>query len=151
MNTKQFFSAFLAAVFAVICFPAEKVSAQGQDGNFSHTPIDMVVNAGTSEERWATSHFGIVGPIGLRPDEQIAITLIASNTNRGYLVGIAPLDGGALLGAEDLVVAEDGTINFTFQGGNTPGIYRVVVAIGAEQYQLRLYVARPEEIPAICP
>jgi hypothetical protein len=148
MNTKQFFSTFLAAVFAVIYFPAEKVSAQAQDWNRYSTPIDMVVNAGTNHERWETSHFGIMEPVGLRPNEQIAITLIVSSTHAGYPVGLAPLDGGAIVGAEGLIVAGDGTIGFTFQGGNVPGLYRVVATIGSEQYQLRLHVAHPQDMPA---
>ena len=151
MNTKQFFfTAFIAAAFAVIYFPAEKLSAQAQDGNPYSTAIDMVINGDTNGGRQRTSHFGIMDPIGLRADEQIAITLNVSSAWANYPVGIAPVDGGEVFAPENLSVASNGTVSFAFKGGNTPGLYRVLVTIGPEQYQLQLYVAKPGDIGPDC-
>ena len=151
MNTKQFFFFFIAAVFAVIYFPAEKVSAQAQDGNRYSTAIDMVINGDTNGGRQRTSHFGIMDPIGLRPDERIAITLNVSSNWANSPVGIAPLDGGEVFAPGDqLYVASDGTIDFSFKGGTTPGLYRILVTIASEQYQLQLYVPKPGDIGPDC-
>jgi hypothetical protein len=152
MNTQKLFSAaFMAAAFAVIYVPVEKVLAQAQDENRLSIPIEMVVNAGTSEERQQTSQYGTMDPVALRPNEQVAITLISSVNLRGSPVGIAPLDGGAIFGAKDLKVAEDGTAGFTFGGGDSPGFYYVLVTIEGEQYQLQFYVLKPKQPDTICP
>jgi hypothetical protein len=150
MNTKQFFSAALAAVFAVIYLPAENVSAQTQDGNVSSTPIDMVVNGGTTEESMQTSQFGIMEPVGLRQDEQLAITLSVSSSKINNPVGIAPLDGGEISPSGPLYVGSNATVSFTFKGGNIPGRYRLVVTIGSEQYRLQFYVVKPQSMAPDC-
>jgi hypothetical protein len=147
MSTKQFFLAFLPAVFAVIYLPAERACAQAQDGNFSKTPIQMVVNAGTNQERWATSQFGVMESVGLRQGEQIAIALVAPAGTKSRPVGLAPLDGGEIGVTQEPEVDGNGTVSFTFTGGNVPGIYRIVVTIGADQYLLQLYVAHPDDLP----
>jgi hypothetical protein len=152
LTRKRLFTATRFAVFALFCLFTERLFAQAQDGNFSSTPVDMVVNAGTNQERWATSSFGVMETVGLRQGEQITITLIAPDTWKTFPVGLAPLDGGEIVAAEYLVVDENGTASFTFTGGNVPGIYRVIVTVGGDQYLLQLYVARPDEVESIpCP
>lgn len=149
MKTKQlFFSAFMAAAFAVIYFPAEKASAQAEDGNHYSTPIEMVVNGETDGEQRRISQNGIMDPIGLRSKDQLAIMLNVPTNWADSFVGLALLDGGALGGAENLQVKGDGTAGFSFMSGDTPGLYRVLLIIGSEQYQLQFYV--PNEMDVIC-
>jgi hypothetical protein len=151
MTTKKIpFTAFLAAVFAVVYLPVERVSAQAQDGNRYSTPIQMVVNAGINGEQLLTSHFGFMAPVGVLAGEQIPITLIVSVAWKSFPVGLAPLDGGEIISQEELVVDENGTVSFAFVGGNRPGTYRVLVTIASEQYELQLYVPKPEDMDAGC-
>ena len=143
--------ALAAAISGTICLTTEKVSAQAEFENRQSTAIGMVGVRGTSnDEIQRTSHSGIMDPIGLRPNQQIAIALNVSSNRANYPVGIAPLDGGEVFASENLHVASDGTVGFTFQGGNTPGLYRVVVTIGSEQYELQLYVVKPDVVESGC-
>ena len=137
----------LGALIVTFCLPTQELGAQAVGENRYSTPIDMVVDGGTSKERWGTSHFGVMEPIGLHQNEQTAITLIVPSSKANYPVGIAPLDGGEILASENHV-ASNGTISFTFVGGGR-GLYRVLVSIGSERYQLRLYVSN-RDINANC-
>lgn len=138
-NTKHLGAVCLIA-FAAICPPAGQLIAQAQSGG-STNPIEMVVDSGTSKERWRTSQFGIVGPVGLRPNEETPITLIVSGGRAGYPVGIAPLDGGEIFTPASLSVNSDSTVDFSFRGGTRPGLYRILVTIASEQYELHFYGA----------
>jgi hypothetical protein len=89
-------------------------------------------------------------PLGLFRNEQIGINLILPSDKKNYPVGIAPLDGGEIFGSANLYVANDGSVHFSFQGGDTPGFYRVLVTIASEQYQLQFYVSRLEP-DTVCP
>lgn len=152
MQIQKIFSLALAtAISGTIYLTTEKVSAQAEFENHQSTPIEIAaIRSGSNQEIHRTSEFGIVEPIGLRPNQQIAITLNASSNRANYPVGIAPLDGGEVFSSENLRVASNGTVGFTFEGGNTPGLYRVVVTIGSEQYELLLYVAKPSDIEGGC-
>jgi hypothetical protein len=151
MNRQRILSvAFAIAIFAITYFPTEKLSAQGEGENLNSPPIEMVVSANTTAERWRTSRSGIMGPVSLAPDKQIAIGLNASRNQAGNPVIIAPLDGGGVVADDPLLVDSDGMIYFSFEGGNSLGLYRVMVTIGAEQYQLRFYVVDSENIIAGC-
>jgi hypothetical protein len=147
MNTRQFFYAGVMAAGFTVIYSTAKVSAQAEDGNHFSTPIEIVVNEGTNGERREISHNGLLGPVGLHRSEQIALTLNVSSNWAEYPVSIVPLDGGVLIDTDNLQVKRDGTVNFTFEGGDTPGLYRVLVAIGGEQYQLQLYVAGSSSVP----
>jgi hypothetical protein len=151
MNTPNTFPrTFIAALIVITCLPCGKLSAQVEYGSGSVTPIQMVVNGGTDTERWETSHFGNLGLIGLRPGGQAPITLVVSGSTVGYPVSIAPLDGGEIAAAANLSVTSDRTVAFDFRGGTTPGLYRVLVTIGSQQYYLQFYVVKqPDSV--ICP
>jgi hypothetical protein len=149
MNWKGLLSAiFIAAVFALVCLPAEKVSAQGKYGNRFSATIQMVITGDTTAFRQRTSHFGIIDPIGVLPRELIGIKLFVPTDMINYPVFIAPLDGGEIFGTESLFVASDSTATFSFKAGNTPGRYRVQVIIASQQYLLQLYV--PHNVPDNC-
>jgi hypothetical protein len=56
MNWKGLLSAiFIAAVSALVCLPAEKVSAQGKYGNRFSATIQMVITGDTTAFRQRTS------------------------------------------------------------------------------------------------
>lgn len=149
MNTRKILSATLiAAAFAVTYLPAERISAQtlyGLYGKASSPPIQMEVAGDTTGIRQRTSQFGIMDPIGVLPGEQIGINLIVASNRVNYPVGIVSLDGGEIIAPANLYVTSNGTngaVGFTFKGGNTRGLFRVLVSIGSERYQLQLIVAQ---------
>ena len=151
MNTKRNLSAaFAIAVFAMNYLPPERLSAQEEGENRYSSPIEMMVNPDTHEEMRLTSHGGLLDPVSLNPSTQIAIILRGPSINSRDPVGIAALDGGEIIAPNDLRAAEDGTVAFTFEAPSTPGLCRVTVVIGPEQYQLRLYVAKPQETAPDC-
>ncbi|MFZ1221596.1 MAG: hypothetical protein WAO00_20085 [Chthoniobacterales bacterium] len=151
MNTRTILSAACAlGLFTMAYLPPERLSAQGEGESLNSPPIEMVVSANTSAERWRTSHNGIMGPVSLLPDKQVAIALNASRGQADNPVSIAPLDGGSVIADNPLRVDDDGMVYFTFEGGNSLGLYRVVVTIGSERYQLLFYVVNPESVRAGC-
>jgi len=129
MNTYRFFFPVLIAAFATIFLPAV---TQAQDGNRHSTTIGMVADYDGTGPTERTSRFGILEPLGLGPNQQVPITLNVPRDWQDYPVGIAPLDGGEIIASKDLHVERDGTIAFAFQGGETPGLYRVLVFIGGD-------------------
>jgi len=149
-NTYKFFFSVLIAAFAAIFLPSV---TQAQDGNRYSTTIGMVADYDGTGPTERTSHFGILEPLGLGPNQQVQITLNVPRDWEDYPVGIAPLDGGEIITAsKDLHVESDGTIAFAFQGGETPGLYRVLVTVAGEQYELQLYIgARSPTAGASCP
>jgi hypothetical protein len=151
MNIKQSsFSALIAGVFALICFSAERVSAQESEGNPYSPTIAMAMNNETTDRTDRTSHSGIMDPVGLRPNEQATITLSVPTSWVSSPVGIAPLDGGEVFGFENLLVGTDGRVSFGFKPGSTTGLYRVIVTIGGERYELQLYLPRPGDLGIDC-
>jgi hypothetical protein len=141
MNIRKLLYTTFLALLATIYLPVGKPSVQAQDGNRLSPAIQMVIDGDTGQNRQRTSHSGILDPIGLSRDEQIGITLVLPSTSINSSVGIAPLDGGEIVASENLTVAGDGTVHFSFTGGDTPGLYRVVVTIASQQYQLQFHVA----------
>ena len=81
-------------------------------------------------------------PVVAVAGQPITITLQAPNNQPGDLVGLSPLDGGQVIADQNLSVANDRTVTFSFQPGLTLGLYRILATVGAEQCQLQVY-ARP--------
>ncbi len=144
MIRRKLLHAACLAFVVVVYLPAGKMSVQAQDGNRFSIPIEMWIDGDTDETRQRTSHSGIIDAIGVFRNEQIGITLILPSSRIDYSVGVTPLDGGEIVGSENLTVARDGTVHFTFQAGDTPGLYRVLAIIRSEQYQLQFYVSRSQ-------
>jgi len=149
MNKKQI-SVTWVAIMVSIYLPIEKLFAQDSDGNPYSPAISMTMHNETTDRTNRTSHSGIIDPVGLRPNEQATITLSVPSNWASYPVGIAPLDGGEVFGFENLQVATGGAVSFGFKAGSTPGLYRVVVSIGAERYQLQLYLPKPGDLGPDC-
>jgi len=143
MTTKHLFSVgVIAAVFALTYFPPEKLLAQDQEGNRYSIIIEMGIDVGTDQEVWQTSQNGILQPVGLQPNEQIVVTINVTENRAGLPVAFALLDGGQIFADKPLLIDHHGLVEFAFEGGNAPGLYRVWVSVGAEKYMLQFYVSQ---------
>ncbi len=144
MNTRRLLCSTCLALLFTVCLPVGKLSVQAQDGNRFSPTIQMVIDGDTDEARHRTSQSGIMDPIGLFRNEQVGITLILPGNRVNYSVSIAPLDGGEVVASENLTVNGDREAHFSFKGGTTPGLYRVLVTIASEEYELQFYVSQTE-------
>lgn len=149
MNTRKLHTTCIA-LLATIYLPVGKQSVQAQDGNRLSPPIQMVIDGDANETRQRTSQSGIMDPIGVLRDEQVGVNLLLPGSMINYPVGIAPLDGGEILTSPNLTVDNDRSAHFSFKGGDTPGLYRVVVTIASQQYQLQFYVSSSSSLDIHC-
>lgn len=150
MNPRKLLHTACLTLLVTIYPPTGKLAVQAQDGNRFAPAIQMVVDGDTDGGRQRTSNSGIMDPIGLFRNEQVGIKLILPGSRVNYAVGIAPLDGGEVVASENLTVNNDRTAHFSFTGGETPGLYRVVVTIASEQYELQFYVSNTEQLNSGC-
>jgi hypothetical protein len=137
------------AALAMAFLPMPRVSAQFAEIS-EEGALQLAINSGGEDERRLTSHDGVMEPLALVYNQLQAVTLLCSTESAGRQVTLSPLDGGGEIfvdghatnsRAASLVVAHDGTVDFTLKAA-LPGKYRILVTIGAVQYQLRLYVCR---------
>src|ERR1043166_1298453 len=148
MHPYKFFAILIAALAAIFL----PTVTQAQEGNRHSPPIGMVADFDGTGPTERTSQSGILEPLGLGPNQQVPIILNVPRSWEDYPVGFAPLDGGAIIADKDPHVESDGTIAFAFQGGDLPGLYRVLVIVAGEQFELQLYVgARASTAGASCP
>lgn len=159
MNPKKPLLAILiAAAFAVISLPTGRLSAQFQESGDDE--LQVVVNKGdtSNEQRFAT-YDGVAEPLSLRPGQWFPLTLQFPVEKAGTTIRVGCLDGGQIsvgtsqgqvvLPADGtppqptLSVAADGTMPFSFQAGQTPGLYRVVVQLPDKRYYLHFYLVNP--------
>ena len=154
MTTTKLRPAMYLAAVALIGLATEKLVAQDAEGNPYSPTISMAMTNETSDRTDRTSHSGIIDPVGLRPNEQATITLSVPSAWVNFPVGIAPLDGGEVFGWENLHVGTGGPtggrVSFGFKPGSTTGLYRVMVSIGGERYELQLYLPRPGDLGIDC-
>ena len=141
---------YLCAVWALgalaACIPILDLRSQTPFANRSTTPIQMVASPGTTAEAWLSSNNGIMDSVGVRTDNELDITLVVPTSKAGYPVVVIPFDGGDLLLDDPLTVSSDGTASFGFLGASAPGVYRVLVFVGPEQYMLPIYVSRSNSV-----
>lgn len=125
-----------AIFFAV---PQLRAQAMSETANGS---LELVVNSGGEEEMRLPSHEGVLEPLALTYEQLEPVMLACSPDKVGQEVTLSPLDGeGEIIAAENLVVANDGTVAFSIKAGAIPGRYRVLVTVGADQYELLLHVS----------
>ncbi|HWM24160.1 MAG TPA: hypothetical protein VNP98_05005 [Chthoniobacterales bacterium] len=134
------------ALMAAICLSAADLCAQSALSGAA-VPIEMVAVVANGAEKRVNSFDGVMDFVALPAGEHIALTLVASSNKAGQPVGVAPLDGGEVIAPPALSVANDGTVGFTFRAGRTRGLYRVLVTLGAHQYELQLYAVAPPGVP----
>jgi hypothetical protein len=137
MNTRKLCIALCTVAFAATGFPTLELRAQTLNG--SGPSIEMETDDGSGERKRQRTLDGVMEPVGLPVGGQIAITLEASSSKAGQTVRLGLLDGGEIADPSTLTVATDGKVGFSFVAGITPGLYRVLVSLGTDQYELRLY------------
>jgi hypothetical protein len=116
--------------------------------------LELVVNSGGDEEVRLASHGTVIEPLALVYSQVEPVVLACSPDKVGEPVTLSPLDGeGEIIAPENLSVASDGTVAFSIKAGATQGCYRVLVTVGADQYELQLRVNPPPTIddPTIVP
>jgi hypothetical protein len=150
MKTRKLLHVTCIALVTTIYLPVGKLSVKAQDGNRLTPAIQMVIEGDANETRQRTSQSGIMDPIGVFRDEQVGVNLLLPGSMINYPVGIAPLDGGEIIASENLTVDNDRTAHFSFKGGETPGLYRVLVTIASQQYQLQFYVSSSSSLDIHC-
>lgn len=179
MNTRTIFFSACFAAFALIGFPAGKLSAGGPqlppDGGPDRppdtlpveSPFQLIIDFGQSSATIFESHGGEVEPVVLNLNGTLSFTLQLPIISAGSPVLIGILDGGQInvvtpqgtisLSANStgappsLIVSDQGTIDLTFQAGSAPGLYRVLVTVGADQYQLQFFTRTFNTAPPIHP
>jgi len=82
--------------------------------------------------------------VTLQPGQTVSVALQFPTSYAGQPVLVGALDGGEVTAEENLSVSAEGTVEWTFQAGITPGLYRVSLQVGSEQQLLQFYVINPE-------
>lgn len=144
----------IKTLFAAACIGAITIiSANGDSDDL----IQLVLNYGESSEARFSCHEGMVQPVSVHINNHLPFILEVPSEKKEYPVMVADLDGGqvnAMIRESEvplsgnptppaLFVSANGTIQLAFQAGNTTGLYRILVTVGVEQYQLRIYVINP--------
>jgi hypothetical protein len=148
MNIYKFLLSILIAASAATFLPAV---TQAQERNRYSTPIGMVADYDGNGPTEKASQFGVMEPLGVGRKQQVPVTLNVPTSWANSPVGFAPLDGGEIIASPNLQVDSDGAVGFAFRGGDTPGLYRVLVTIGGEQYEMQFYVDGSNPDAAACP
>lgn len=79
--------------------------------------------------------------IGVQPLQLVSVALQYPVALAGKIVAIEPLDGGRVgSNGESFRVAADGTLNFTYEVGESPGLYQVRLHYDEEAIALQFWV-----------
>jgi hypothetical protein len=91
--------------------------------------------------------------IGVQPLQVVSIALQYPVALAGTIVAIEPLDGGRVgSNGQPFRVAADGTLNFTYEVGESPGLYQVRLHYDEEAIALQFWAldaAHPENNPSV--
>ena len=128
---------FLASINLVLL---AAVPAQDPPDRVADSSIETTIKSGSGQERHPLHYAGRGDRIGLGPGQTVNVALKFPGKGAGESVAVGALDGGTLTGQESLATSADGMIQFAYQGGLTPGRYRVLVQIAEQQYSLEFYV-----------
>jgi hypothetical protein len=104
------------------------------------TELELIATNGAGVEKHLFSHDGVVNQLVVKPNEAVPVTLQFPLEKAGTRVAVGSLDGGEVAG-NDLILPT-GKLIFTFRG-QSPGLYRLLVQLPAEQYRLEIYVIDP--------
>lgn len=79
--------------------------------------------------------------IGVQPLQLVSIALQYPVSLAGTIVAVEPLDGGRIgSNGEPFRVAADGTVNFTYEVGESPGLYQVRLHYDEQAIALQFWV-----------
>jgi hypothetical protein len=162
MKTRQTIYAVFTGAVLLGCLPARDVSAQSgaQERAVADADMHLVVPNQIGTEARFSSRGGVVEPISVLVNERLPFSIEVSRSKAGYPVMIGDLDGAqinAVINEEDVPitgnttppsvsVSERGLVELSFQAGSMRGLYRVLVRIGIDQYQLQVYVVDPNRL-----
>ncbi len=156
---KNLFAISIVAAFATTYLSTQHLHAQLLNEDVDGE-LQVVLNSGQgNNEVHLATHRGVAEPISLHPDQWFPFILKFPAATVGSTVMLGCLDGGQLRtitpqGGEvtlsddatsqpTLTVSSAGTIPFSFQAGQTLGLYRVVVQLPGRQYYLHFYLVDP--------
>jgi hypothetical protein len=113
--------------------------------------VDASIVSASGKGRRLRGQADYIGRAGLRANQLVSVTLRFPATRVAQPVLISTLDGGGIIAPKkDLSVAADGTVDFKFQADSEPGLYRVFVQAGVDEYRLEFFVLdteHPEKNP----
>ena len=104
--------------------------------------LEMIATDGGGTERHLSSHRGVAEQLCINANQTVAVTLQFPSDKVGARLTVSCLDGGEVVGGNP-VVLPNGKALFTFHAGAAPGLYRVPVYVGGDQYRLEFYVIDP--------
>jgi hypothetical protein len=136
----------VSAVLALSFNTPVPVHSQESSPGAAIEPLQMIVDYGQSQVNPRETHHGVMEPVGLPANQQVAITLRFLKKRAGDSVTIGRLDGGEIDLAGPVTIASDGSVLFHFSAGGVPGLYRLLVQ-GRERYEIPLYAIDPNRSP----
>lgn len=149
MTTEKLFSYACIAAFAMIVLPAGQLPGQSlvQPAAIGVSLQGAIITSDSGATRQLNTYLGLVGRLGLAPNQLVRVTLQFSQEHKNKRVLVGLLDGGEITpypnATDSIRVMGDGTASFTFQGGNAVGLYRLEVQFEAEEYRLEFRVIDP--------
>jgi|ERR1041385_1477497 hypothetical protein len=102
--------------------------------------LEVIANDGAGVEKHLFSHNGVVDELVVNPNQAVPVTLQFPADKAGTRVAVGSLDGGEVNGSN--LILPTGKLIFTFRG-TSPGRYRLLAQLPAEQYRLEIYVIDP--------
>jgi hypothetical protein len=146
-----------AALLATIILGTTTVSAQGTTGPPALPPTspllpqieegpEITVTSDGGGSIKATTLNRSSEQIGLRPNQQVDVSVQYGVTKAGHLIAVIPLDGGLVPGSDKkFTVGLDGALRFKFKAGGQPGVYQVSLHEGAKEIGIRFWVLEEQD------
>ena len=151
MTTKKLFNAACVALFAALCLAGPNLCAQSPPSPEEDVSANAVIVSASGKARRLRGQADYIGRAGLRAHQLVSVAVRFSSSRAAQPVLISTLDGGRIVASKkDLSVSAEGTVDFKFQAGSEPGLYRVLVQAGVDEYRLEFYVLNtqhPEKNP----
>lgn len=101
----------------------------------------MIVDYGQGPPKIRESNHGVVDPVGIPIGRAVSISLRFLRTRAGERIALRALDGGTL-DFQQPAISSNGLVTFTFNPGQTTGLFRIFV-YGGPTYEIDLYAFDP--------
>jgi hypothetical protein len=135
----------LAAFASVTFFAAPFASAQVANDPATRAKRPVVAISFADGKSLTTSaEGGLSDLVALQPDEVVNLQLNFPASAANQRIVVQSLDGGFASGTKNTVDA-DGTLNFAFQAGASPGLNRILVINQGTSSILRFWVINTSE------
>jgi hypothetical protein len=102
--------------------------------------LEVTIKSSSGKQRFPEPHNGLIDRVGLRPGQVVEIKLKFRGKKTGESIFLTALDGGTLAGHDGLAADSGGNAKFDYQAASLPGRYRVLLAVGEEDYWFDFYV-----------